>query len=193
MRQEQGVDAESRFRALFNVAYPALRRYARNRGLTGADAEDLVAGTLEVAWRRLDDVPADDPMPWLYVVARNLLRNKTRKDTRRGEILARTPPPVPPPTDPADLAPNELRTALAALSEDDQEVLRLIAWDGLTPAQAAVVLGCSAIAVRSRLHRARNRLADRLGLDPRVQRSEQPRHVQGDNLNLKEVSNDPSR
>src|SRR5690242_21919206 len=33
------------------------------------DAEDLVAHTLEIAWRRTDDVPADDPMPWLYAVA----------------------------------------------------------------------------------------------------------------------------
>jgi RNA polymerase sigma factor (sigma-70 family) len=193
MRQEQGVDAESRFRALFNTAYPALRRYARHRGLTGADSDDLVAGTLEIAWRRLDDVPVDDPMPWLYVVARNLLRNQTRKDTRRTEILARTPPPGPPPVEPSDLAPDELRAALSMLSEDDQEVLRLIAWDGLTPGQAAVVLDCTAIAVRSRLHRARNRLAAQLGLDPRVQRPAQQRHKQDDNLNLKEVSGDPSR
>lgn len=180
------MDAESRFRVLFNTAYPALRRYAYHRGLTGADSEDLVAGTLEIAWRRIDDVPEDDPMPWLYVVARNLLRNKRRKETRRTEILARIPPPGLMTADPAELGPNELRAALSSLSDDDQEVLRLIAWDGLTPAQAATVLDCTAIAVRSRLHRARNRLAAQLGLDPRVQRQDRPRHELDDNLDLKE-------
>jgi RNA polymerase sigma factor (sigma-70 family) len=169
MRQEEGVDAESRFRALFASAYPALRRYAHHRGLTGADGEDLVAGTLEIAWRRIGDVPLDDPLPWLYAVAQNLWRNQIRKDRRRAEILARIPrPPVPPGSpDPAELPYDALRAALASLSDDDQEMLRLIAWDGLTPAQAATVLGCTAVAARSRLHRARNRLADRLGLDPR--------------------------
>lgn len=63
-----------------------------------------------------------------------------------------------------------MRRAFGCLEEDDQELLRLVAWDGLTPAQAAQVLGCSPVAARSRLHRARNRLAAVLGLDPRVQR-----------------------
>jgi RNA polymerase sigma factor (sigma-70 family) len=182
------MDAETRFRALFDSAYPALRRYARNRGLTGADGEDLVAGTLEIAWRRLADVPVDDPLPWLYVVAHNLWRNQTRKDLRRGGILARLPAVPPPSGDPAGLHRDTLRAALEWLSEDDQEVLRLVAWDGLTPAQVAAVLGCTPVAARSRLHRARNRLAERLGLDPRVQQGAMARQKQGDDIDLKEVS-----
>ncbi len=51
------MDREARFRAVFDAAYAPLCRYVRNRGLTGADAEDLVAQTLEIAWRRIDDVP----------------------------------------------------------------------------------------------------------------------------------------
>jgi RNA polymerase sigma factor (sigma-70 family) len=192
-RQEQSVDAETRFRALFERAYPALRRYAHHRGLTGADGEDLVAGTLEVAWRRIDDVPVDDPLPWLYVVAHNLWRNQRRRDRRRGEILARFAEPPPASGDPADLRPGALRAALDSLAEDDQEVLRLIAWDGLTPAQAASALGCTPVAARSRLHRARNRLAERLGLDPRMQRSGVTGHRQADRFPLKEVSDDRTR
>ncbi|MFF3878731.1 RNA polymerase sigma factor [Streptomyces sp. NPDC001978] len=182
------MDAETRFRALFDSAYPALRRYARNRGLAGVDGEDLVAGTLEIAWRRIDDVPVDDPLPWLYVVAHNLWRNQTRKDRRRSEILARLPASPPASGDPADLPHDALRAALESLSEDDQEVLRLIAWDGLTPAQVATVMGCTPVAARSRLHRARNRLAERLGLDPRVQQAGPARQKQGDDTDLKEVS-----
>jgi len=51
------MDPEARFRAVFDRAYAPLCRYARHRGLTGADAEDVVAQTLEIAWRRIDDVP----------------------------------------------------------------------------------------------------------------------------------------
>jgi RNA polymerase sigma-70 factor (ECF subfamily) len=90
------VDSESRFRALFELAYPSLCRYARYRGLTGPDAEDLVAQTLEIAWRRIDDVPADDPMPWLYAVARNQWLNHHRRQRRRRDLLARLRAYVPP-------------------------------------------------------------------------------------------------
>ncbi len=50
--------------------------------------------------------------------------------------------------DPAGLEPGGLRAALASLSDSDQEVLRLVAWDGLTPAEVAVVLGCTPVAAR---------------------------------------------
>src|ERR687898_3426352 len=61
------------------------------------------------------------------------------------------------------------RTRVAACARDlrlprcgDQEILRLVAWDGLAPAQAGMVLGCSPGAARVRLHRARRRLAQEL-------------------------------
>lgn len=166
------IEAEERFRGIFQAAYPALCRYAHHRGLGESDAEDLVAETLEVAWRRLSDVPADDPLPWLYSVARNLWRNRVRSERRRanlvtrlGEVLER-----PADTDPREISADALRSALSDLPEDDQELLRLVAWDDLTPTQAATVLGCTPAAARTRLHRARNRLAMRLGLN-RQQRS----------------------
>lgn len=176
------MDSETRFRALFELAYPPLCRYARHRGLAGPDAEDLVAQTLEVAWRRIDDVPADDPMPWLYAVARNLWRNQRRQQRRWHDLLARLRAYMP--SDPVEfpLEPDTVRTALASLRESDQEILRMIAWDGLTPAQAAVVLGCGQVAARSRLHRARARLAARLNLDPDVQRAGRKQQELGDSL-----------
>ena len=87
------MDREPRFRATFVVAYPALGRYALNRGLSRADAEDLVAATLEIAWRKIDQVPTDDPIPWLYAVERNLLRNLRRADRRRSSLLYEFPVP----------------------------------------------------------------------------------------------------
>jgi RNA polymerase sigma-70 factor (ECF subfamily) len=186
-RQEEDVDPETRFRALFDLAYAPLGRYARHRGLTGQDAEDLVAQTLEVAWRRIEDVPAE-PLPWLYAVAQNLWRNQARKDRRRRDLLARfRPPPAAGCEDPGSLEPGVLRAALASLSDGDQEVLRLVAWDGLTPAEVAVVLGCTPVAARSRLHRARSRLAAQLGISPGLQRGAPAGQKQGDSPDFTEV------
>jgi RNA polymerase sigma-70 factor (ECF subfamily) len=172
---------EQRFRALFASAYPALCRYAYHRGLTRADADDLVAEVLTIAWRRLDAVPVDDPTPWLFAVARNVwrnhLRSAARRDARRrgapgragrppcgGAFAARVPDRnLSYPTDMASFPTvDEIGRAMAALSDDDRDILRLVAWDGLTPAQVAVVLGCTPTTARVRLHRARARFAHRL-------------------------------
>jgi len=183
------MDHEARFRALFDTAYAPLCRYARHRGMVGADAEDLVAQTLEIAWRRIEDVPLAEPLPWLYAVARNLRRNQVRQVRRRTEILARyrASPPAAACGDPAHLEPGVLRAAMASLSESDQEVLRLVAWDGLTPAEVAIVLDCTAVAARSRLHRARTRLAAQLGLDTGPQRRARSEQAPGDGLDLEEA------
>ena len=152
-------DADAaRFRALFEATYGVVRRYAHNRGVVYGRADDIVAETFLVAWRRLDQVPVDDPVPWLLGVARNVWRNEQRSSLRHAN-LARALPlplPVPPPDEPGDPA---VYGALAALGDADRELLLLVAWDGLTPGQAARVLGCSAGAARLRLHRARRRFA----------------------------------
>ncbi len=57
----------------------------------------------------------------------------------------------------------QLRSALTVLSERDRELLLLVAWEGLTPAEAAEVLGIGSVAARSRLHRARRRALQALG------------------------------
>ncbi|MDQ3756404.1 MAG: sigma-70 family RNA polymerase sigma factor [Actinomycetota bacterium] len=162
----RAMEPEERFRALFTEAYPVLRRYAYHRGVTASDADDLVAEVLTVAWRRLDEVPADDPIPWLVSVARNVWRNGLRSAQRRWALTARLPRPAvqPPPSEPDE--PGRLSAGLATLPEDDQELLRLVAWDGLTAAQVAAVLGCTPGAARVRLHRARTRLAATLDVTP---------------------------
>jgi RNA polymerase sigma-70 factor (ECF subfamily) len=93
-------------------------------------------------------------------VARKTLANHRRKLERERRLGAPHPP-----TAAAELEPvgdTALAAAFATLSERDREVLRLIAWEGLSLAQAAVVLGCSALACRVRYHRAKTRLARRL-------------------------------
>jgi RNA polymerase sigma factor (sigma-70 family) len=165
---EEVMDAEARFRALFDATYPTVARYARHRGLAGPDAEDLIAATYEVAWRRLGAVPAGEAaLPWLLTVALNHLRNHRRRALRERALLERLPPPehVPPPGEPHAVGWREIRHALDALTDEDRELVLLVAWDGLTPAQAAGVLGLTPAAARTRLHRARGRLADLLGVE----------------------------
>lgn len=156
------MDAEARFRALFDETYPVLRRYAHHRGLSPSDSDDLVAEVFTVVWRRIDDVPAD-AAPWIFGVARNVLRNTRRSAVRRARLVARLPQPepqLPPEPEPAatpDVA--RVRRALATLDGRDRELLMLVAWDELTPAQAAAALGWPVGTARVRLHRARRRLA----------------------------------
>jgi RNA polymerase sigma factor (sigma-70 family) len=117
--------------------------------------EDVVSETFEICLRKLDSVPPE-PLPWLYAVARKTLANERRRRARQApaDVLASSEPE---PTGDGTLA-----VAFMQLSERDREVLRLVAWEGLSLREAAVVLGCSAVACRVRFHRAKARLADRL-------------------------------
>lgn len=58
---------------------------------------------------------------------------------------------------PVDL--DHVRATFDKLSERDREILALACWEGLTSQRIAKVLGCTAIAARTRLHRARKRMA----------------------------------
>jgi RNA polymerase sigma-70 factor (ECF subfamily) len=156
----QVVDAERRFSALFRDTYGAVRRYAHHRGLAGPDADDLVADVFTVAWRKLDRVPDDDPLPWLFAVARNHWRNHLRRMQRERVLLERVTvdlDTVEP--DLSDVTADDIRRALDGLGDNDREILKLVAWDGLEPHRAAAALGITPRAARVRLHRARVRLA----------------------------------
>jgi RNA polymerase sigma-70 factor (ECF subfamily) len=172
-------DAEGRFRVVFEATYPALARYVRHRGASGGDADDLVAGTYEVAWRRLDVLPAgDEALPWLMAVARNLLRNHWRKHRRERALMERLGPPREHATEIAALRWQDIRGALDRLSDEDRELILLIAWEGLAPAQAALVLGLTPGAARTRLHRARGRLAQLLDIEQDLKRPPASGHNQ---------------
>jgi RNA polymerase sigma factor (sigma-70 family) len=165
-------DAEARFRAVFESTYPTVARYVRHRGVGGADADDVVAGTYEVAWRRLDRVPpGDEALPWLLAVARNLLRNHRRRLLRERGLTERLGAPRRVGVEPSILSWRDIRRALDLLSDEDRELVLLVAWDGLAPAHAAGVLDLTPAAARTRLHRARARIAQELGIERGSQRS----------------------
>src|SRR5436305_6545743 len=131
-RQTDGLSAEERFAVVF-AHLGAITAYARRRG--SRDADGIAAEVMTIAWRRLADVPRDDPRPWLYATARNIVWSQSRRRpvTTGGAMLESAAAPL---EEPASLEP-AVATALAALSALDREVLLLVAWEDLTPAQAA--------------------------------------------------------
>jgi RNA polymerase sigma-70 factor (ECF subfamily) len=150
-------ERDARFTAVADQVWTPVRRYLARRA-DPADVDDLMAEVLLVVWRRLDHLPEGDPLPWAYGVAAHCLSNSQRSDRRRGALLRRLrdEPPTPPPP-PAD---DRVATALRALPEAQQEVLRLWAWEGLEAADIAQVLGLTPGAAASRLSRARSALRE---------------------------------
>ncbi|MCL6675277.1 RNA polymerase sigma factor [Streptomyces panaciradicis] len=152
------------FAAAYREHYWAVSRYVARRlsGRTG-EVEEVVAEVFTVAWRRRADLPAS-PLPWLYGVARNCLANAVRGHGRRRRLLdrlgndetARGRQIVDSPD--AEAPGAWVHEALGRLSEADQEVLRLTAWEELGVGDLAVALGCGTRAAAMRLHRARRRL-----------------------------------
>lgn len=182
MRESQEVEpAKQRFVALWTEHSPRVMAYAL-RHVDQDTAQDVLSETFLVAWRRLANVP-DDPLPWLLVVARNTIHNQRRSGSRQARAAAHLQRlrHVAEPAAAADVLAAERATVLAALAEltaKEREALLLIAWDGLSPRQAAQVAGCSATAFHVRLLRARRRLNALLDADadarPHTDATQQP-------------------
>jgi RNA polymerase sigma-70 factor (ECF subfamily) len=152
-------DDRRRFERLYAEHFERVAAYLLSRA-DPALAEDALARTFEIAWRRLADVPRE-PLPWLLGVARRALADLRRGQGRQEALIERISTTlVQPDGDHAEtlVAHSRLLAALRGLSEPQREVLLLVAWDGLSQREAAAVLGCSRGAVALRLHRGRTRL-----------------------------------
>jgi RNA polymerase sigma-70 factor, ECF subfamily len=154
-------DRSARFEELFRAEYRAVAAYLLRR--TEPDqVDDLVDEVFLVAWRRLEVVPAE-ARPWLLAVARNVLGTHIRGKRRSRALglrleLNQVDQVLAGPA----AGPSELLVALAALGEKDREALMLVSWEGLSPTEAARVLGDRPATFRMRLHRARGRLRQAL-------------------------------
>jgi RNA polymerase sigma factor (sigma-70 family) len=150
-----------RFDALFASYSSDIVAYCGWRAGSPSDAQDAMAEVFLTAWRRLDELPEGDAARvWLYATARRVIANQRRSSHRRLALYQRLAldaaagAPQPPSSGPEETLVHE---ALDRLRPRDREVLLLAEWEGLSPAQIAVVSGCLAITARGRLHRARRR------------------------------------
>lgn len=141
-------------------------RFCFHRTASIQTAEDLMSTVFLETWRRRSSVPTDQPVPWLFGVAVNVVRNQNRSIRRHAAALARVAVPRPAP----DIAEGILDRRevehemllildqLGTLTPLDQEVLALCVWQELSPADAAHALRVPTATVRTRLHRARQHL-----------------------------------
>lgn len=166
MVEDQDVSAPQ-FEAAFETHRAAILSYARRR-LEANSADDAAAETFAIAWRRRAEVP-EEPLLWLYAIARGVVANQRRSEARRLRLADRLAfERSAESDDPAGLVTDRLELARAfdALDEGDQELLILVAWEGLAPKEGATVLGCTSAAFRVRVHRARKRFEQGLAQTP---------------------------
>lgn len=158
------------FDEVFAAELEPLHGYiARRLGVSAAD--DLAAETFAIAYQRWSDLdPARPARPWLYGIASNLIRRRWRDERRMLRAYARTG--VDPVLAEEDASLDRLTrraeraalaAALAALRQEEREVLLLHAWAELSDTQIAEALSLPRGTVKSRLSRARERMRNRLG------------------------------
>jgi len=134
---------------------PRLLRYAQ-RHVGSELAQDVVAETFQIAWRKWDQLPTEK-FPWLVGAARKVIGNHVRASMRRRRLATRLAlySEVTADSSVESSARLEALHRLATLSEVEREALLLVAWDGLTSEAAAAVLGISPATFRKRVSRAR--------------------------------------
>lgn len=147
---------------MYEENYDAMRDYCLRR-LPTDDANDALAETFLVAWRRLDDVPAGEQARlWLFGVARRVVSTMQRGTRRRSRLTAKSMAQadtgaVTIDTETVVVRRSEdarLLKAIGTLRPSDQELVRLKAWEELSHSDIGEVLGISSHAVDMRLNRA---------------------------------------
>jgi RNA polymerase sigma-70 factor (ECF subfamily) len=166
----RAVDDPAAFEEIFERHGASVLSYVRSR--MGPDAaEDVVAETFLVAFRHRErfDPSYESARPWLLGIATNLVRRRRRDERAYLEGMRRVPGSVPDDGsgDIERLDAERMRPALVdalmALSTDDRETFLLVAVGELTYAEAAAALDVPVGTVRSRIHRARSVLRERIG------------------------------
>ncbi|MDH4116722.1 MAG: sigma-70 family RNA polymerase sigma factor [Acidimicrobiia bacterium] len=170
------------------------RRYARPVTLYAVrrcrdphDVGDLVSETFLVALQAAGRyIPqTDTALPWLFGIARRVLarQHRRRASHRRLAVKAGNVEPLVTGDEVDAIAEaidasrqrRAIEAALATLSDGEREIFLLVAYDGLSPGEAAVVVGVSANAARLRLSRARRRMREEL--DPALRSIPEARHA----------------
>ncbi|HMN51437.1 MAG: sigma-70 family RNA polymerase sigma factor [Xanthobacteraceae bacterium] len=147
---------------------PKLRAFAISLSGNVDRADDLVQETLMRAIASIDSFqPGTNMQAWLFTILRNRFRSEYRKRRREvedadgsyvGSLVAQ-------PEQSGKLEFKELRTALEKLPSDQREALILVGASGFSYEEAAAICGCAVGTIKSRVNRARTRLAQELNID----------------------------
>jgi RNA polymerase sigma-70 factor (ECF subfamily) len=150
------------------AAIPNLRAFAISLSGNVDRADDLVQETILRALANIDSFQPGTNMPaWLFTILRNLFRSEYRK--RRREVEDATgmyaESMKSPPEQASRLEFEELRTALAQLPDDQREAVILVGASGFSYEEAAAICECAVGTIKSRVNRARNRLAELMSIE----------------------------
>ena len=160
-------EARDRFQRIFKAHGEQVLLYFKRR-TDPESARDGAADTFLVAWRRIDEIPVGNELPWLYGVARRVLSQQRRalgrriRLTRKLSGVAQPEMALPETVVVRNTEYVEVQAALGRLRPCDRELLRLAVWEELPHAEIAAILGCSTHAVDQRLHRATKKLTREL-------------------------------
>lgn len=149
------------------AAIPNLRAFAIS--LTGDPhvANDLVQETLLKAWSHREKfAPGTNLKAWLFTILRNTYFSDFRKKRREVQDVdgAAAAQLSSPPEQNGHMDMADFRRALGELSEDQREALLLVGAEGFSYEEAAEIAGCAVGTVKSRVNRARARLAEVLAI-----------------------------
>lgn len=157
---------EELFKEIYRRYHDEVHAFCRRR-VGDSDADDAVAETFGVVWRKLESSVIAAERAWVFGIARNVVRNRWRATRRRQRLLSRVSgirqreaPDPSEATAQAETRQRRVTEALRGLREADREILMMSAWDDLSANEIATILDISANAVHQRLHRAKKRLAD---------------------------------
>jgi RNA polymerase sigma factor (sigma-70 family) len=158
------------FGQLFDRHARAVYNHCFRRSAEWSVAEDLTSVVFLEAWRRRRDVQlsGESILPWLLGIANNCLRNAERSRRRYRRLVAKLPRVMDHPPADAEIeeriedeqAMRQILADLRQLRHEEQEVIALCDWDGLSTAEASVALGVPVGTVKSRLSRARAQLRE---------------------------------
>lgn len=170
--QGAGSDAGNAFGRVFDRRKDEVRRQVRRLLDDPADVEDAIAAVFLEAWRRrrAAKLVEGSLLPWLLATALNVARNSSRNRRRYEGFLAGLPA-ARSARDPGSVAEDrQVLRVLRTLPIRDQQVLTLCVLEGWPERDAAAVLGVPSGTVKSRLHRAKQKLAQQLegtvGVEP---------------------------
>jgi RNA polymerase sigma-70 factor (ECF subfamily) len=171
MVNKQGSTAH--FDEMYERCAANIIRYLRRR-VAYDDVEDLAAEIFTVAWMKMTTVTVGEEMPWLYRISQHHVGNYRRKHRAtpfadqfvesNGEIKEQSLASLSKTDKTAEEVINKISViqALDSLSDEDRELLLLVAWEGCSSEELALVLNCKPTAARKRLMRARSRFASAL-------------------------------
>ena len=149
-------------------AVPSLRAFAISLSGNVDRADDLVQETLLRAIANIDSFqPGTNMSAWLFTILRNLFRSEYRKRRREVEDTdgSYAESLKSQPEQGSHLEFKEFRAALSKLPPDQREALILVGASGFSYEEAAAICECAVGTIKSRVNRARNRLADLLSIE----------------------------